>query len=896
MSVSALAQNPPAKVTTHRNDNARTGLNPNEYILKPPPLGMLPPPTGTAVTAATFGCVTPSTFGKLYTRSVDGSVYAQPLYVPYVDMPTKPHYMVDPRNPKKRTLTTLHNLLIVATAHNSVYCFDADSNQLTDAAPLWYVTYNYPQAGVTPVSSLEVGSDDISPEVGITGTPVIDCQPQGLINKGTLYFVVKSKEGRFIYQRLHALDLTTGQEKFGRGTLINAAVPGIGDDTDGDPTNPQIHFNSTTANQQAALALSKGIVYLTFGSHGDQTPFHGWVLAYKPDAVNNTLALCGAFNTSPNGVTDPANGFPEGAGITMGGSGPAIDSAGNLFFTTGVGSFNADSGGTEYGNSVVKMNFFPAAPKPPTFPPAPVAPVCDYFTPFDWFNLSTSFTDLGTGGVTLADGVGPGGSDVLVTAGQEGTIYLVDRNNMGFFHAGDDSNILQFLFRAVGPMYGSPAYNAAAQQLYFQGSGDILKMFAFNSGFLSSTPDAQVPDNDVVAAPISVFGYTSQFGFPGASPVISGDGTTTPGTMTNGIVWTLEKLSPPPNVQDPGIAPPVAPVVPALTPIAVLHAYKVYDPANDFGTIQELYTGLAVGTRDSAGESVNYTPPTVAGGHVFVAAKGQVTVFGPLPIGTVAGPVQADHFIVTGPVNSGATSFIFGGSIFPLTTVNIGLNQKVGYNFGVTAIGSDGNPMKLNGRVHLSYRNLDNDSLHYIGEVTFANDANAYFTYAFRDLNNNGYEFWLTDDYGHTSLQPNFDHPIFSQYDTPGIGAPILIVGTATAGFDHLLVSGPTNVRSGQTITLAVKIVSATNTPVPVRGNLAVYDTLPNSTQTVDNTPGVPGFAYENVSLDPLKQLVAKFTGTASTTVKVPIKGIGKHIIVITGGGITASILVNATP
>lgn len=359
-----LSAQGPVNVLTYHNDNARTGANLNETALTPTN-------------------VTPSQFGKLFSYPVDGYVYAQPLYMSRVAIPGQ----------------GTRNVVFVATQHDSVYAFDAEGN-----APqqLWKVSFINPSLGITPVPQPDVLNADIVPEIGITGTPVIDAA------SGTLYVVGKTKESgsgvpHFV-QKLHALDVATGAEKFGGpvtigDTIFNPppetytnntaiSVTGTGDGSEGG----LVKFNALRQNQRSGLVLSGNRVYVAWASHGDTRPYHGWVVGFN----KTTLAVEAMFNVTPNG---------RFGGIWMAGGAPAVDSSGNLFFAVGNGTFAVNPTDTcgewqdadghappcnpAYGDSVLKLSTSAGLS------------VADYFTPFNQLQMERSDQDLGSAGVLL---------------------------------------------------------------------------------------------------------------------------------------------------------------------------------------------------------------------------------------------------------------------------------------------------------------------------------------------------------------------------------------------------------------------------------------------------------------------------------------------------------------
>ena len=339
VSSAASAQIPSPGVFTYHNDPARTGQNVNETILTP-------------ITA------TSTTFGKLFADPVDGQLYAQPLYVANVAIPAQ----------------GIHNVVYAATENDTVYAFDAD----VQGAPLWQTSLlvnggtPVPSSDLPPYPGEGTSCTVVVPVIGVTGTPVIDP------TTNTLYVVAKTKEGPpdvpAYVQRLHALDLATGAEKFGGPVTIAATVPGTGDGSDGTTLtfDPLHHLN------RPGLALVNGVVYVAFGSLCDDYPFHGWLFGY--DA--GLLTQVGVFVTTPNG---------GGGGVWQSGGSVAADAGNNLYVMTGNGTFDADQGGVDFGDSVLELS------------PATLT-VADSFTPFDQATWDPNDLDLGSGApVVLPD-------------------------------------------------------------------------------------------------------------------------------------------------------------------------------------------------------------------------------------------------------------------------------------------------------------------------------------------------------------------------------------------------------------------------------------------------------------------------------------------------------------
>ncbi len=441
-------------VTTFHNDPQRTGQNLAETNLTP-------------------ANVNTNTFGKLFICPVDGQLYAQPLYMAGITI----------------TNQGVHNVVFAATEHDSVYAFDADSNSGSNAAPLWKVSFINPTAGVTTVPSADVNSGNVSPEIGITSTPVID--PATM----TLYVEAKTKEvsgtTTSYVHRLHALDLGSGLEKFGGPVVVHPVVNGSGDGNDGAGHVP---FNGLRQMNRPALLLANGIVYLAYGSHGDNGPYHGWVLGYNAQ----TLQPQGVFNTTPNGGL---------GGLWQGGDGPAADAAGNIYIITGNGAYDGTSK-NDFGDSYLRLA-----------QSGTNLSVADYFTPYNQQTLANDDTDLGSGGlILLPDSVGSATHPHLaVGCGKDGILRLVDRDNMGHFNSVNNNQLVQS-FTGITGSYGTPAYFNNA--IYYAGQGDVLKAFTFSNGVMQTAPTSS---------------SGASFPFPGATPSISANGT------SNGIVWAIQE-------------------------------------------------------------------------------------------------------------------------------------------------------------------------------------------------------------------------------------------------------------------------------------------------------------------------------------------------------------------
>lgn len=492
----AIASYGQVSVLTYHNDLARTGQNLNETSLTP-------------------STVRSGEFGQLFSDAVDGQVYAQPLYMPAVNIPGKGVY----------------NVVFVVTEHDSVYAFDADGNA---AAPLWHVNFTNTALGVTTVPAESLVCSVIAPEIGITGTPVIDPASR------TLYVVAMTLEqfGQTYVQRLHALDLATGAERPGSPVDIEASVPGTGDG------NTMVTFKPGLYKERAGLLLLNGVVYTAWTSHCDAGNYHGWLIGYHAQ----TLQRVSVYTSTPNWY---AGSFWQS------GAAPAADENGNIYIVSANGTFDADHGGSDLGESIIKLST------------TNTLSVADYFTPFNADSLSLQDKDLGSSGtLLLPDAVGiPAHPHLLVSGSKAGGIYVLDRDNLGHFQPGGDSQIVQSLTSAIGPLFGTPVY--FNNTVYFAAKGDAVKAFSISNGLLSAQPVSQ---------------SVGPFPYLGSAPSISANG------LTNGILWIVDT-----SVQ--------------------LHAYDASNLAD------ELY-------HASIGSYVKFSTPTIANGKVYVGTTNSLVVFG----------------------------------------------------------------------------------------------------------------------------------------------------------------------------------------------------------------------------------------------------------------------------
>ena len=442
-------------VTTYHVDVARTGLNPNETTL-----------TTSNVAAATFGL--------LRTLPVDGKVDGQPLYLSGLSIGGQSH-----------------NVVYAVTEHDSVYAFDADTG-----AQLWKTSI----LGSGESTSGDHGCGQITPEIGITSTPVIDRKAGA---NGTIFVVGMSQDQSGNYhQRLHALDVTTGAELSGSPTEIAASYPGTG----ANSSSGKVVFDPGQYAERAGLLLLNGTIYMGWTSHCDGGPYTGWLMGYS----ESTLAQTGVLNLTPNGS--------EGS-IWMAGAGLAADASGNIYFLDANGTFDTslDANGFptnhDFGNAFMKVstasNSLSAA---------------DYFETSNTVSESAGDEDLGSGGaLVLPDLTDTAGTvhHLAVGAGKDSKIYVVNRDSMGKFNSSSDSAIYQEISGAIGGVFSMPAY--FNNTVYYGAVNDNLKAFPIANAKLATSASVQ---------------SANSFQYPGSTPAVSANGT------TNGIVWAVENASP----------------------------------------------------------------------------------------------------------------------------------------------------------------------------------------------------------------------------------------------------------------------------------------------------------------------------------------------------------------
>jgi Bacterial Ig-like domain (group 1)/Invasin, domain 3 len=483
-------------------DNARSSVNANESLLQP-------------------SNVYSAGFGKLFSHPVDGYVVGHPLYVPNLSIPGQ----------------GVHNVLFAATMHDSVYAYDADNASGANAVPLWktsLLNFSAPGATPAPISIVGCGGETAWTEVGVISTPVIDSQTN------TIYVVAETYENSKLVHRIHALDITTGAEKFGGPSLIAASVTVNGQTST---------FQSSHQINRPALLLTNGHVYAAFGSNGCNNTNQGWILSYN----TATLQLEGAFDSEPGRFY--ASFWQKGAGLSA-------DSNGDIYGETGEGPVNP---GVQFGSSVVKVSQVGTSLQ-----------LVDYFTPYNWQYLNQNDLDLNDGVLILPDQLGQHTHEAIAI-GKEGTIYLLDRDNMGQMCTTcttGDTQIVQELTKQVGPQTGTPVY--WNNRVYFTAQHSPIQAYRMNNGLIVTPAVAQ----------------TAQLA-GGGHAIITSNGT------NNGVLW-------------------------------VINGGSLW--ALDANTLKILYTSAqAANGRDALGGLPHFASPIEADGKVFVGTTTSVIAYGLLP-------------------------------------------------------------------------------------------------------------------------------------------------------------------------------------------------------------------------------------------------------------------------
>ena len=589
-----------AQVLTRGYNNQRTSANLTEKKLKP-------------------SNVNAKQFGKLFMLPVDDQIYSGLLYA--ADLPIAGHK---------------HNVLFVATVSNSVYAFDADRF----GAPLWHRNFN---GDGRPTRNTEVGQachtyNDFIGNIGIIGTPVIG-------QDNTMYFVTRTVEGNATVQRLHAINITTGADRPNSPQIIQAAVAGTGDDTNGSI----VTFNPVTENQRPALALSDGTIYVGWASFCDTRPYHGWLLSY--DA--STLKQVGAFNASPDGNM---------AGIWMSGAGPVLDQSGNVYVSTGNGTYDGKRG---FGESLVKVEAKTLRP-------------LDFFTPSNFNTLNDFDLDFGTQGPTMLPG-----TNHLVIGGKEGKMYLLDAGKLGGQAPGDIqiSQVVQAVDPTIRPTLTHHMHNVIPAwqspqglNVYVWGESDFLRAYRFN-------PATQ----KFATRPVATGSILAPSGMPGGMMTVSSNQSHS-GT---GVLWaTLPRIGDANQMTVPG-------------------ALYAYDAEN----LSLLWSSTAAG--DDPLNFAKGSPPIVANGKVYVASisnfvsvygkrKGtsnfqNLALRGKATGSTPCDPSQTADKAFNGSAENGPDDKWCSSAADPYLQVDLGRVTKIG-RFVVEHAGAGGDDFNLNTR------------------------------------------------------------------------------------------------------------------------------------------------------------------------------------------------------
>jgi hypothetical protein len=522
-------------VLTQHNDNTRAGLNNQE-------------------TKLTTSNVNTQQFGKLYSLAVDDQVYAQPLVVGNVTI-----------------ATASHNVVYIATVNNSIYAYDGDNGAL-------YWNKNFTVLGMRPPNAHDMSSTwctpytDFAYNIGIVGTPVIDSAAQ------TIYFVARSTDGTHFFQYLHAVNITNGNEQAGSPVAISASMTGTGDGS----VNNVVSFDPMRNNQRQGLTLVNGVVYVTFSSHCDWNPYHGWILGYNSTSLQQLIV----YNDTPNG---------ENGGLWESGQGMAADAQGNLYEVSGNGTVGQGNLYTESGNGTDENT---ANPDPTDLtdrgesalkltPSGATLQVSSYFTPTNYLDLNKNDLDYGVMGAMLIPN-----SNYYLTGAKDGNLYLLNKDNMGGYSS--NSNQVQQTIPLNVNLHCQPAYylGSTNELVYVWSENDQLRGLLFNRNTYAFATDEAV---SLIAGPT---------GGCGADLSVSSNGTAD-GT---GILWASYALT-------GNAGSTVSP--------GVLRAFD----ANDI--TKELWNSTQ-SSGDAVGNYAKFSSPTVADGHVYLATfSNKVIVYGP---------------------------------------------------------------------------------------------------------------------------------------------------------------------------------------------------------------------------------------------------------------------------
>ena len=476
-------------------------------------------------TTLTHANVNVVSFGKLASVPVQGLVFAQPLFIDNITLSDG----------------KAHRIAVVATEHDQVYGIDADSYQV-----LWQRSLLDSQGLVTPIPTDDVNCHVLGDEEGITGTPVIDPDSETLYVVGALKDTSQGQPQYF--QKIYALNLVNGQDRVAPANITTPSGSQYG----------SAKFDALLNLQRSALMLENGNVYVSWASHCDNGAYSGWVMAFS----STTLGLTSAWAPDPSGLA---------GGIWMSGGGPTSDGNGNIFTSVGNGWSDPSTGGSNFGDSVVRLT---ASGR--------TLSVADYFMPYNYDKMYSEDLDLGAGApILLPTQTGARFPNLMVTGGKEGTIYVLNRDDLGQFHSNDDSQVVQSFKPSDSSCFATPLF--WNNTLYYSLGSDPLRAFAFDpsSGTFNTTPVAS---------------SSMQMSWPGVSPSMSSNGGNDP------ILWVYQ----------------------AAGATGILRAFD----ANDLST--ELYDSELSPDRDRTDGSVRFAVPTVAGGKVFVGSQNAVDIYGPL--------------------------------------------------------------------------------------------------------------------------------------------------------------------------------------------------------------------------------------------------------------------------